>query len=150
MTDSNGAKRNIPFTDVDAVNAMFTSHFQHNDVAVVVTEMGDGFAALELHSDARHMRPGNMVSGPTQMSLADTIAYVVVFTKLGITPMAVTSNLNMHFLRPCLGPLVRAEGKLLRIGKTSATIEVRIFGEGHAEPSAFSTVAYALPKVLSI
>ena len=86
------------------------------------------------------------MSGPTQMALADTVAYVVVFTKLGITPMAVTSNLNMHFLRPCLGPLVRAEGTLLRIGKTSATIEVRIFGEGHSEPSSFSTVAYALPK----
>ncbi|GGX69694.1 thioesterase [Litorimonas cladophorae] len=137
---------NKPFTDIAAVNAMFAAHFPDNETRAIVTEMRDGFAALELKSDARHLRPGNMVSGPTQMALADTVAYVVVFTKLGITPMAVTSNLNMHFLRPCLGPLVRAEGTLLRIGKTSATIEVRIFGEGHSEPSSFSTVAYALPK----
>lgn len=137
----------LPFTDVAATNAMFAAHFSDNDTCVTVTEMQDGFAALELMSEARHLRPGNMVSGPTQMSLADTVAYVCVFTKLGITPMAVTSNLNMHFLRPCLGPLVRAEGKLLRIGKTSAVIEVRVFGEGHKDPSAFSTVTYALPKV---
>lgn len=137
---------NKPFTDIDAVNAMFAAHFPDNETWAIVTEMRDGFAALELKSDARHLRPGNMVSGPTQMALADTVAYVVVFTKLGITPMAVTSSLNMHFLRPCLGSLVRAEGTLLRIGKTSATIEVRIFGEGHSEPSSFSTVAYALPK----
>jgi uncharacterized protein (TIGR00369 family) len=137
---------NKPFTDIDAVNAMFETHFPDNETRAIVTEMRDGFAALKLKSDARHLRPGNMVSGPTQMALADTVAYVVVFTKLGITPMAVTSSLNMHFLRPCLGPLVRAEGTLLRIGKTSALIEVRIFGEGHSEPSSFSTVAYALPK----
>ncbi len=137
---------NLPFTDIDAVNAMFASHFSGNDVRADVTIMRAGFAALELRSDARHMRPGNMISGPTQMSLADTVAYVCIFTKLGITPMAVTSNLNMHFLRPCVGPLVRAEGTLLRLGKTQAVIEARIFGEGHDDPSAFATVAYALPK----
>lgn len=146
MTEPIDTKPFTPFTDVDAVNEMFASHFSENDERMTITEMRDGFAALELNSDDRHLRPGNMVSGPTQMSLADTIAYVVVFTKLGITPMAVTSNLNIHFLRPCLGPRVRAEGRLLRMGKTSATIEVRVFGEGHTDPSSFSTVAYALPK----
>ncbi len=139
-------KIKVPYTDVDAVNAMFAEHFSETETCTVVTDMRDGFAALELQSGKRHMRPGNMVSGPTQMSLADTVAYVCIFTKLGITPMAVTSNLNMHFLRPCLGPLVRAEGTLLRLGRTQAVVEVRIYGEGHDDPSAFATVAYALPK----
>ena len=45
----------------------------------------------------RNTRPGGSVSGPTQMALVDHIAYAVLFTRLGITPMAVTSNLNINF-----------------------------------------------------
>jgi len=58
----------------------------------------------------------------------------------------VTSSLNMHFLRPCIGPSVRAEGTMVRIGKTLAVIDVKIFGEGHVDPAAVGTVTYALPK----
>jgi uncharacterized protein (TIGR00369 family) len=134
------------FTDIDATNAMFEAHFPREGPRPVVTEMGDGYAATRLQTDASHMRPGDMVSGPTQMSLADTAAYVCVFTKLGITPMAVTSSLNINFLRPCIGPDVRAEGTMVRLGKTLAVIDVRIFGEGHADPAALATVTYALPK----
>ena len=136
----------MSFTDIAATNAMFAEHFTGEGNRPLVTEMRDGFAASHWKTDASHMRPGNMVSGPTQMSLADTVAYVCVFTKLGITPMAVTSNLNMHFLRPCIGPDVRAEGTIVRIGKTLAVVDVRIFGDGHDDPAAIATVTYALPK----
>ncbi len=136
----------MAFTDIDATNAMFRDFFKENDGFFDVTEMRDGFAALTMETGARHMRPGNMVNGPTQMHLADSVAYVCVFTKLGITPMAVTSSLNIHFLRPCIGPAVKAEGALVRIGKVLAVIDVKIFGEGHDDPAAVATVTYALPK----
>ena len=136
----------MSFTDIAATNAMFEEHFSGDGPRPVIVEMRDGFAATYLMTDGRHLRPGNMVKGPTQMSLADTVAYVCVFTKLGITPMAVTSSLNMHFLRPCIGPAVRAEGTVVRIGKTLAVIDVKIFSEGHEDPAAVATVTYALPK----
>ena len=136
----------MSFTDIAATNAMFTEHFKGQERIHEVTEMRDGFAAIRLETDNRHMRPGDMVSGPTQMNLADTVAYVCVFTKLGITPMAVTSSLNIHFLRPCIGPGVRAEASLVRIGKTLAVMDVRIFGDGHKDPASVATVTYALPK----
>lgn len=136
----------MSFTDIAATNAMFREYFNGKGPLHEVVEMRDGFAATELKTDTQHMRPGNMVNGPTQMSLADTAAYVCVFTKLGITPMAVTSSLNMHFLRPCIGPGVRAEGTMVRIGKTLAVVDVRIFGDGHDDPSSVATVTYALPK----
>lgn len=136
----------MSFTDIAATNAMFAAHFTGDVNRPEVIEMRDGFAVSRWETDARHMRPGNMVSGPTQMSLADTVAYVCVFTKLGITPMAVTSSLNMHFLRPCIGPGIRAEGTMVRIGKTLAVVDVRIFGDGHDDPASVATVTYALPK----
>jgi len=78
----------MSFTDIAATNAMFEKHFPSDDDRPKIIEMQDGFAVTLLRTDHRHMRPGNMVSGPTQMALADTVAYVCVFTKLGITPMA--------------------------------------------------------------
>lgn len=136
----------MSFTDIDATNAMFEAHFAGDGPRPIVTEMRDGFAVTRMDTDTRHMRPGDMINGPTQMSMADTVAYVCVFTKLGITPMAVTSNLNMHFLRPCIGPGLRAEGSIVRIGQTQAVIDVRIFGDGHDDPASIATVTYALPK----
>lgn len=136
----------MTFTDIAATNAMFREYFTDDGPIHEVTDMRDGFAVTRLLTDSWHMRPGNMVNGPTQMSLADTVAYVCVFTKLGITPMAVTSSLNIHFLRPCIGPGIRAEGRMVRIGKTLAVVDVQIFGDSHDEPSSVATVTYALPR----
>jgi uncharacterized protein (TIGR00369 family) len=136
----------MSFTDIAATNAMFDDYFGASDDRFKVTTMQDGFAAIELTTEKQHMRPGDMVNGPTQMHLTDSVAYVCVFTKLGITPMAVTSSLNIHFLRPCIGPNVRAEGTMVRIGQTLAVVDVRIFGEGHRDAAAAATVTYALPK----
>ena len=136
----------MSFTDIAATNAMFGAHLTGEGTRPIVTEMRDGFAVTRLETNSAHMRPGNMISGPTQMSLADTVAYVCVFTKLGITPMAVTSSLNINFLRPCIGPGMRAEAQMVRIGKTLAVMDVRIFGDGHEDPASVATVTYALPK----
>ena len=54
-------------------------------------------------------------SGPTQMSLADSVAYMAIMTLTGLEPMTVTSNLNINFLRPCIGSVVIAEGTILKM-----------------------------------
>jgi len=94
----------------------------------------------------RNMRPGGYVSGPTQMYLADHIAYAVIFTRLGITPMVFTSNLNIDFLRPLKGETVMAEGKMIKLGRSLALIAVDIWGDNAEKISSRSTVTYALPS----
>jgi uncharacterized protein (TIGR00369 family) len=67
------------------------------------------------HEDS--VRPGGTISGPTMMELADFAMYVAVFSVAGPVPMAVTTNLNINFLRkPGRGDLV-ADAKLLKVGK---------------------------------
>lgn len=136
-----------PCLDPAAANAFLSHAFLgEGSDRPVVTIMQDGFSVIELDTDHRHARPGDMVSGPTQMALADTVAYLCIFTKIGITPMAVTSSLNINFLRPCIGPKVRAEGTLVKIGRTLAVIDVRIYGAGSAKPAGLATVTYSLPQ----
>jgi uncharacterized protein (TIGR00369 family) len=80
------------------------------------------------------------------MSLADSVAYMVIMTLTGLEPMAVTSNLNINFLRPCIGTAVIAEGRMMKIGQALAVIEVDIRVEGADKPSSHAIVTYALPR----
>jgi len=93
----------------------------------------------------QNMRPGGFVSGPTQMMLADHMAYAVIFTRLGITPMALTSNLNIDFLRPLQGETVTVEGKMVKLGRSLAVIAVEITGKSE-KVSSRATVTYVLPQ----
>jgi len=99
---------------------------------------------MEAKMDHTHLRPGGFVKGPTQMMLADHIAYAVIFTRLGITPMALTSNLNIDFLRPLQGDIVTIEGKMVKLGRSLAVIAVEIWGENPQKISSRATVTYAL------
>jgi len=94
----------------------------------------------------QNMRPGGFVSGPTQMALADHIAYAVIFTRLGITPMALTSNLNIDFLRPLKGEHIHVEGKMIKLGRALAVIGVEIRGQNSEKLSSRATVTYVLPQ----
>ena len=97
------------------------------------------------HCEARHLRPGGIVSGPTQMGMADTAMYALVLAHLGEVAMAVTTSLTMHFLRPCRPGELVAEATLLRLGRRIATGEVARGPEGRERPCGHALAAYALP-----
>ena len=101
---------------------------------------------MQASMSEQNMRPGGFVSGPTQMALADHIAYAVIFTRLGITPMALTSNLNIDFLRPLQGDIVHVEGKMIKLGRALAVIAVELRGIDSEKLSSRATVTYALPQ----
>jgi uncharacterized protein (TIGR00369 family) len=91
------------------------------------------------------IRPGGTISGPTMMALADFAMYVAVLAAIGPVPLAVTTNLNINFLRkPARCDLV-AEARLLKLGKRLAVGEVTIRSDGEAEPVAHATSTYSIP-----
>lgn len=92
------------------------------------------------------VRPGGTVSGPTMMGLADSAMYAAILARLGRVEMAVTQNLNINFLsKPAPRDLI-AEGEIIRLGRRSAVLEVRIFSDGKDEMVAHVTGTYALPS----
>jgi uncharacterized protein (TIGR00369 family) len=91
------------------------------------------------------IRPGGTISGPTMMTLADVALYVTVMAAIGPVALAVTTNLNINFLRrPAPRDLV-AECRLLKLGKRLAVGEVTIFSDGEEEPVAHVTGTYSIP-----
>ena len=79
------------------------------------------------------------------MELADFAMYVAVISAIGPQPLAVTTNLNINFLRkPARADLI-AEARLMKVGKRLAVGEVAIYSEGVAEPVAHVTSTYSIP-----
>jgi uncharacterized protein (TIGR00369 family) len=97
------------------------------------------------HFHTDYLRPGGTISGPTMMELADFAMYVAIFSAIGRQPLAVTTNLNINFLRkPGPADLI-AEAKLMKIGKRLAVGEVTLYSDGADEPVAHVTSTYSIP-----
>jgi uncharacterized protein (TIGR00369 family) len=133
--------------DAEALNAFLKRAFPlTTDAAIAeVIEVVPGRARLVLPYNERTLRPGGVISGPTMMSVADTAVYAMVLAHIGEQPMAVTTSLTMHFLRPAKPGPPTADVRLLKLGRRIATAEVHLHTEGPDKPCASAMVAYALP-----
>ncbi|MGB1906480.1 MAG: PaaI family thioesterase, partial [Spongiibacter sp.] len=95
------------------------------------------------HSD---LRPGGTVSGPTLMALADAALYAAILGEIGLVALAVTTNLNINFLRkPSANRDILAECRLIKLGKTLAVGEVSLYSEGNPDPVAHVVGTYSIP-----
>lgn len=112
---------------------------------VKVEELQPGLARIRLLFRPSMLRPGNSVSGPALFTAADTAMYVCVMAHVGPEVMAVTSQMNMHFLSRGKPGDVVAEARLLRLGKRSAVMEVSLRTGDDAALVAHVTGSYAIP-----
>src|SRR3981189_25401 len=91
-------------------------------------EAADGASCLlrQRYNDEM-LRPGGTVSGPTLMALADYAMYVVLLSAIGPAGLAVTTNLNINFLRKgAPGQDVLAAAKILKMAQRLAVGEVSL------------------------
>ena len=109
--------------------------------------LGDGWAEMTLAVEDDHLRPGGTVSGPAMMALADVTMYAALLSRIGLVPLAVTTNLNINFLRkPVAHAPIRARATLLKVGRTMGVGEVFVYSDGMEDPVAHSTMTYSIPR----
>jgi uncharacterized protein (TIGR00369 family) len=94
---------------------------------------------------AAHLRPGGTISGPTLMTLADTAMYLAVLSRVGPEALAVTTSLNMNFLRRPRADRIICRCRLLKLGKRLAVGDTLIYPVGESDPVAQATVTYSIP-----
>jgi len=111
-----------------------------------VDAVGDRGATVRHPVGPAELRPGGTVSGPVLMTVADVALYVAVLGEIGIVPLAVTTSLNINFLRkPAADAAVVGVCQLLKVGRTLAVGEVTLYSEGRDEPVAHAVGTYAIP-----
>ena len=106
-----------------------------------------GFARLRLRYDETQLRPGGTIAGPVMFTLADTALYAMVMSAVGWEPLAVTTDMHLHFLRrPSPADLI-AEADALTVGRRLVVGEVRLYSDGaERRLVAHATGTYARPS----
>ena len=107
--------------------------------------IGDGTARVSMPFDPAFTRPGGTISGPAMMALADFGMYAAIMGAIGEVALAVTTSLNINFLRRPAPVDVHADCTALKIGRRLAVIEVTLYSAGEDEPVAHATGTYSIP-----
>jgi uncharacterized protein (TIGR00369 family) len=122
----------------------FIAEFPQNKT--IVEAVGDRSAAVRYKIGNEELRPGGTVSGPVLMTVADVALYVAILGEIGIVPLAVTTSLNINFLRkPAADCDVIGVCKLLKVGRSLAVGEVTLYSEGNENPVAHAVGTYSIP-----
>ena len=136
----------MPKMDLDALIRFLEQEFpQVLAAGMRIERVDDEGVELVLPTRDAHLRPGGTISGPTLMTLADSATYLTILSRVGPVALAVTSSLEIHFLRRPPPGEVRAVARLLKLGRRLAIATVEMTCPGVDGPVAHATVTYALP-----
>lgn len=108
-----------------------------------LSALSPGRAEIRLRPDDRLIRPGGGLTGPAMFAMADVGFYAAVFTLRGIEPMAVTSDLGMHFVRAARTPEVVCHAEVLKAGRRLAYCDARLC-DAEGRLVAHASGSYAL------
>lgn len=137
------------YLDRNEVDALMREHFPQvadGGKSIFIDRVAPLVAELSLPESQEYLRPGGTVSGPAMVMLADVAVYVAILATLGADALqAVTTSLNVNFLkRPAAGTL-HAKADLLKVGQRLVVGEVAIWSSDRADLVAHVTATYALP-----
>jgi uncharacterized protein (TIGR00369 family) len=140
-----GRKAELSIAELEQFLAAEFPQVFHAGSGLAIEDARHGGCRVRLAYRETFIRPGGTISGPTMMALADFAMYVAVLASIGRVPLAVTTSLNINFLRkPGAGDLV-ADAELMKLGKRLAVGEVAIRSAGEREMIAHATSTYSIP-----
>jgi uncharacterized protein (TIGR00369 family) len=113
------------------------------DSGVYLRDIEPGKATMILPYNDNSLRPGGTIAGPFMMMLADVCMYAVVLSLLGEIKLAVTTSLNINFVRKPANTDLIAEGSIIKLGKRLAVLEVSIYSND--DIVAHATGTYSIP-----
>ncbi|OJU06503.1 MAG: thioesterase [Rhizobium sp. 63-7] len=138
----------IPVMTIDELHAFLETDFPqiHTDGRVfTIIAIEPGVVRMRFDPMERHLRPGGTVSGPALFTLADVAAYAAVLAHIGPVALAVTTNLNINFLRLPKPESVTCECRILKLGKRLAVLDASIYQQDAAKLVAHATATYSIP-----
>ena len=108
-------------------------------------DIGYGTATVRMPFDETFVRPGGTISGPALMALTDYTMYAALMGAIGRVELAVTTNLNINFLRKPAATDVLAECRVIKLGRSLCVLDVTLYSDGDDQPVAHATGTYAVP-----
>jgi acyl-coenzyme A thioesterase PaaI-like protein len=99
---------NPPAVTPDEIQALLRTSPFMSGYGFALDALGDGFCSLLLPYDARHDRPGGVVTGIVLVAAADLSMWFAIMTRVGAAAAArsVTIELKTSFLRGARGDVL--------------------------------------------
>ncbi len=128
----------------------------HAYMAETFPELGTRFEVLEIapfrlrarmRTQPGDLRPGGTVSGPTLFALADCAYYMATLAMIGRQALTVTTSCSIDFMRKPAPGILRAEARILKLGRALSVGDVLIHAEGVDGPVARAGITYSIPPV---
>jgi acyl-coenzyme A thioesterase PaaI-like protein len=112
----------------------------------IVEEVGDRSATVSHAVGPAQLRPGDTVSGPLLMAVADVALYVAILGTIGLVPLAVTTSLTINFLRkPSPHNPIVGVCRLMKVGRILVVGEVALYSDRKEEMVAHAVGTYSIP-----
>jgi acyl-coenzyme A thioesterase PaaI-like protein len=112
----------------------------------VVEEVGDRSATVSHPIGPAQLRPGDTVSGPLLMAVADVALYVAILGTIGLVPLAVTTSLTINFLRkPSSRNPIIGVCRLMKVGRVLVVGEVALYSDRNEEMVAHAVGTFSIP-----
>ncbi len=130
------------------VMALIAQAYPQLNEGASVYEVVDVFAGgctVRLNADDRHLRPGGTVSGPSLFTLADIGGYVCALSHAGPDALAVTTNLNINFMRKADAGPIDGHCRILKLGKSLMVFEIDIVAGPEGQTVAHATGTFSIP-----
>ena len=132
-------------SEVEAfLRAEFPQMYVDGDIFRIAS-IGPATATMELDPIERQLRPGGTVSGPTLFTLADVSAYVVTLAHVGRQALALTTSLNINFLRRAQQATLTCDARILKLGRRLVISDLSIRDADDAM-IAHATATYSVPE----
>ncbi len=93
---------------------------------IEVTDIGKDFCVVEGELRPEAMNPWGMAHGGFVYSLCDVAAGVAVSQ---LDRRGVTLSGNMYYIRPSKGKKLRAEGRIIKDGRTVVLVETNVYND---------------------
>jgi len=88
-----------------------------------IVEVGEGQAVMELDDGTKHANPMGTLHGGVICDVADAAMGMAYYSTLGEEESFTTIELKINFLKPVWEGLIRAEGKVIKRGKTIGLLQ---------------------------
>ena len=109
-----------------------------------VVELTEDRLVILRDADPRELRPGALWSGPSLVTLVDGSAFLMAMAHLPPGSDALTMDLSMQFLRGAPFGELRAELRMLRMGKRAIVMSADVTSEAVPDgPVCHATTTFA-------
>ena len=109
-----------------------------------IEQLEEGELVMSMKTKMEDIRPGGTISGPSLFTLVDCAFYALVLSVIGKKPLAVTSNLNINFLRKPAQEKVLCRTRILKLGKKLCVGDALVYSQKQIVVQA--TITYAIPS----